>query len=138
MLFLYIKVFHLVAVIAWCAGLFYLPRIFVNLAQETNEVAYARLIGMASRLYKFMTVLAILAIFLGVSLYLQLYKVGVWLHAKLLFVVLICGYHHACKKLLHKFIHKQNKYSDTFYRWFNEIPVVLLLIITYLVIVKPF
>jgi len=135
---LYIKVLHIVLVTSWFAGLFYLPRIFVNLVQETNDIAYSRLILMANKLYKFMTILAIFAIFFGLLLYLQLGKQGMWLHAKLLLVFLLCGYHHSCKLLLKKFIQKTNKRSESFYRWYNEIPVILLLLITYLVVLKPF
>jgi putative membrane protein len=125
-------------VVSWFAGLFYLPRIFVNLAQETNNIAYDKLMLMANKLYRFMTILAVFAIAFGLALYFEMGKQGAWMHAKLFFVFLLCGYHHGCKKILYKFATNTNKRSHIFYRWYNEIPVLLLLIITYLVVLKPF
>jgi protoporphyrinogen IX oxidase len=139
---LYIKSLHLLFLISWFAGLFYLPRIFVNLAQETETVATERLLMMARRLYRFMTILAIPALVFGLWLWLG-YGIGkgpgnAWLHAKLLLVILVIGYHHACGSLLKKFEQGRNNRNHTWYRWFNEVPVVLLLAIIILVVVKPF
>ncbi len=134
---LYVKVLHIVLVMSWFSGLFYLPRIFVNLAQETNTAAYDRLVLMATKLYKFMTILAIFALASGIILYAMMGKQGVWMHIKLFLVFIALGYHHSCKILLSKFVTKTNKKSHLFYRWYNEVPVLILLIITYLVIVKP-
>lgn len=139
---LWVKAFHIVFVASWFAGLFYLPRIFVNMAQETNEAAIARLLGMARRLFRFMTMLAVPAVLLGLWLYLG-YGIGMgpgngWMHAKLAVVLLVIGYHHACGSLLRKFEAGRNTRSHTFYRWFNEIPVLLLLAATIFVVVKPF
>lgn len=135
---LWIKALHIVFVTSWFAGLFYLPRIFVNLAQETGTVAQARLLLMARKLYRFMSVLSILAIGFGLWLWLGYGFAGGWLHAKLALVVLLIGYHHACGSLLKKFENAANKRSHVWYRWFNEVPVVLLLAIVILVVVKPF
>ena len=140
---LWVKTFHLVFVASWFAGLFYLPRIYVNLAQTQDEASTQTLIGMAQRLYRFMTILAIPAVLLGLWLLLSHYGVGsgpgsYWMHAKLLFVVLIIGYHHACGVMLRKFQAGANQRSHVFYRWFNEVPVVLLVVVTALVVVKPF
>jgi len=139
---LWIKALHIVFIASWFAGLFYLPRIFVNLAQETETVTKERLLGMARRLYRFTSVLAIPAIALGLYLYLV---IGIgkgpgngWMHAKLALVILVIGYHHACGSLLKKFENGQNKRSHTWFRWFNEVPVLLLLAIVILVVVKPF
>jgi putative membrane protein len=134
---LWIKALHIVFVISWFAGLFYLPRIFVNLAQETETVAHARLLLMARKLYRFTTILAIPAVLLGLWLLAFGFKGG-WLHAKVALVLLVIGYHHACGSLLKKFENAANKRSHTWYRWFNEVPVVLLLAIVILVVVKPF
>lgn len=139
---LWVKAFHIVFVASWFAGLFYLPRIFVNLAQETNEAAIARLLGMARRLFRFMTMLAVPAVLLGLWLYLG-YGIGMgpgngWMHAKLAVVLLVIGYHHACGSLLRKFEAGRNTRPHTFYRWFNEVPVLLLLAATIFVVVKPF
>lgn len=138
----WIKAFHIIFVASWFAGLFYLPRIYVNLAQESNPQAQARLLGMASRLFRFMTILMVPAVLLGLILWIY-FGVGRspgtgWMHAKLLFVVLIIGYHHACWILLKKFHAGQNKRSHIWFRWFNEVPVVLLTIVTLLVVLKPF
>jgi putative membrane protein len=135
---LWIKAFHIVFIASWFAGLFYLPRIFVNLAQETDSAATARLLLMARRLLRFTTMLAVPAVLLGVWLWLGYGFRGGWLHAKLALVILVIGYHHACGSLLKKFENGVNKRSHTWYRWFNEVPVLLLAAITILVVVKPF
>src|SRR5688500_16301246 len=126
---LWIKALHIVFVVSWFAGLFYLPRIFVNLAQESETVAHARLLLMARKLYRFTSMLMIPALVFGVWLWLGYGFNGGWLHAKLALVVLAIGYHHACGSLLKKFENAANKRSHTWYRWFNEVPVVLLLAI---------
>ncbi|AGG32809.1 hypothetical protein D521_0239 [beta proteobacterium CB] len=137
--YLWTKTFHIVLIVSWFAGLFYLPRIFVNLADEKNPEVYARLLGMADRLFRFMTILAVPAILLGLTLWLH-FKIGageVWMHAKLFFVVLVIGYHHACWGLLKKFRNGVNTRSGVWFRWFNEVPVILLLIVTAVVVIKP-
>ena len=137
--YLWVKTLHIVFVTSWFAGLFYLPRIYVNLVDEKNTQAYSRLLGMADRLFRFMTILAVPAVLLGLTLWLG-FGVGagdVWMHAKLFFVILVIGYHHACWSLLKKFRANLNTKSGIWYRWFNEVPVILLLIIVALVIFKP-
>lgn len=134
---LWIKALHIVFVVSWFAGLFYLPRIFVNLAMETDATSITRLLAMARRLYRFMTVLAIPAVLFGAWL-MSFGFSGSWLHAKLVLVALVISYHHACGSLLKKFELGKNRRSDRWYRWFNEVPVVLLLAIVILVVVKPF
>ncbi len=140
---LWIKALHIVFIASWFAGLFYLPRIFVNLAQTSDPGARDVLLGMARRLFRFTTLLAVPAIGLGLWLWL-VYGIGRgpyaggWMHAKLAFVLLTLGYHHGCGVLLRKFAAGRNTRSATFYRWFNEIPVLFLLAITILVVVKPF
>ena len=140
--YLWVKAFHILFVAAWFAGLFYLPRIFVNLAMEKEPAATARLLLMGRKLYKFMTLLAIPALLLGFAL-VGIYKIGIgghsgWLHAKIFVVLLIVGYHHACGRILKKFENQANVKSHVFYRWFNEVPVVLMAIAIILVVVKPF
>jgi len=137
-MYLWIKAFHIVFIASWFAGLFYLPRIYVNLAQETNADATARLLGMARRLYRFTTMLALPALLLGLWLWLGFGIQGGWLHAKLALVVLAIGYHHACGSILKKFEAGVNKRSHKWFRWFNEVPVLLLTLIVILVVVKPF
>jgi len=135
---LWIKALHIVFIASWFAGLFYLPRLFVNLAQETNAAATERLLGMARRLYRFTSILMIPALLFGIWLWLGYGFRGGWLHAKLALVILAIGYHHACGSLLKKFERGVNTKSHTWFRWFNEVPVVLLLLIVILVVVKPF
>lgn len=135
---LWIKAFHIVLVASWFAGLFYLPRIFVNLAMETETVANARLLLMARKLYRFMLIPAVLTVVTGLWLWLGYGFSGGWLHAKLTLVVLVIGYHHASGSLLKKFENGANRRSHTWYRWFNEVPVLLLVAIVILVVVKPF
>ena len=139
---LWIKSLHLLFVIAWFAGLFYLPRIFVNLALEENDAARTRLLLMARKLYRFMTLLAVPALVLGLWLWGIYAKLGMiaggWLHAKLALVILLIGYHHACGRLLRKFEQGRNSRSHVWHRWFNEVPVLILLATVILVVVKPF
>ncbi len=140
---LWVKSLHLIFVISWFAGLFYLPRIFVNLAMETEPAAHARLMIMAKKLLRFTTILAIPAVLFGLWLFVG-YGVGLrgpgngWMHAKLFLVLLVLGYHRACFTLLKKFERGANKRSDRFFRVFNESAVLLLAAIVILVIVKPF
>jgi protoporphyrinogen IX oxidase len=139
---LWIKAFHIVLVASWFAGLFYLPRIFVNMAQQPDPAIQTVLCGMARRLYRFMTILAVPAVALGLWLYLG-YGIGLgagngWMHAKLILVLAALGYHHGCGVMLRKFEQGSNHHSHIFYRWFNEIPVLLLTAATIFVVVKPF
>ncbi len=141
---LWVKSFHIVFVASWFAGLFYLPRIFVNLAMVTpgSSAERERLLLMARKLMRFMTLLAVPALALGLWLWLG-YGIGRgsgngWMHAKLLIVVLLLGYHHACGRLLRRFERDDNPHSHTWYRWFNEIPVLMMIVAVVLVVVKPF
>ncbi|MDM5180978.1 CopD family protein [Massilia sp. DJPM01] len=135
---LWIKAFHIVFIASWFAGLFYLPRIFVNLAQETDTVATTRLLLMGRKLFRFTTMLAVPAVLLGVWLWLGYGFKGGWMHAKLALVLLVIGYHHACGSLLKKFENGANKRSHVWFRYFNEVPVLMLTAIVILVVVKPF
>ena len=140
---LWVKSFHIVFVVSWFAGLFYLPRIFVNLAMVAPEsgAERERLMLMARKLMRFTTVLAVPAVALGLWLYLG-YGIGrapgsSWMHAKLVVVALAIGYHYACGRMLGKFIDKRNTRSHVWLRWFNEVPVLLLVAAVVLVVVKP-
>jgi len=137
---LWIKSLHIVLVASWFAGLFYLPRIFVNLAMETEPAAIARLLTMARKLFRFMTFIAVPALACGLWL---LLVVGIgrgqgWMHAKLGIVGLIIIYHAYCGILLGRFQRGENTRSDKWYRMFNELPVLGLLGATLLVVIKPF
>lgn len=137
---LWVKTFHLLFVISWFAGLFYLPRLFVNLAQAVTVDTQAHLLGMACRLYRFMSILAIPAVVLGLTLWLHygLGRAQGWMHAKLVLVVALVVYHFWCGRLLRAFAEQRNVHSERFYRWINEIPVLLLLAVLVLVIQRPF
>ena len=141
---LWVKSFHIVFIASWFAGLFYLPRIFVNLAMvPPGSVAEReRLLLMARKLYRFLMPLAVLALALGLWLWLG-YGIGRgpgngWMHAKLAVVALVLGYHHACGVLLKKFVAGANHRGHVWFRWFNEAPVIMLVIVVCLVVVKPF
>jgi protoporphyrinogen IX oxidase len=135
---LWIKALHIIFVTSWFAGLFYLPRLFVNHAMETNPQAIARLILMETKLYRFMMPLAVLALIFGLWLWLGYGFAGGWLHAKLMLVLALIAYHLYCGKLLNLFKAGKNTHSHIWYRWFNEFPVLILLAIVILVVVKPF
>ena len=141
---LWVKSFHIVFVASWFAGLFYLPRIFVNLAMVAPGSAAERdrLLLMARKLMRFTTLLAVPAVGLGIWLWAG-YGIGwgpgnAWMHAKLALVLLALGYHHACGVMLRKLVAGSSQRSHVWFRWFNEVPVLLLLAIVVLVVVKPF
>ena len=141
---LWIKALHIVFVTSWFAGLFYLPRIFVNLAMVAPASVHERdrLLLMARKLFRFMTLLAVPALACGLWLWLV---VGIgrgpgngWMHAKLTIVVLLIAYHAHCGVLLRRFEAQANTHSHRWYRWFNELPVLCLLAVVLLVVLKPF
>ncbi len=141
---LWVKSFHIVFVASWFAGLFYLPRIFVNLAMVAPGSAAERdrLLLMARKLMRFTTLLAVPAVGLGIWLWAG-YGIGwgpgnAWMHAKLTLVLLALGYHHACGVMLRKLATGTSQRSHVWFRWFNEVPVLLLLAIVVLVVVRPF
>lgn len=141
---LWVKSFHIVFVVSWFAGLFYLPRIFVNLAlvPPGSVAERARLLLMADKLLRFMTLLAVPAVGLGLWLWLG-YGIGQgpgsgWLHAKLLVVALIIVYHAMCARQLRLLAAGQGRHGHRWYRWFNELPVLMLVVVVVLVEVKPF
>jgi protoporphyrinogen IX oxidase len=142
MLMLWVKSLHIVFVASWFAGLFYLPRIYVNLAMVPpgSLPERDRLLLMAGKLLRFMTLIAVPALGLGLWLWLG-YGIGSgsgWLHAKLAVVVLAIAYHGVCAALLRAFREGRNSHGHRWYRWFNEAPVLLLLAAVVLVVVKPF
>jgi putative membrane protein len=142
--FLWVKALHIVFIASWFAGLFYLPRLFVNLSSvpADSHAERERLLLMARKLYRFSSLLMIPAIALGIVLW-WFYGVGkgpgaYGLHAKVLLVVGAVGYHHACRSLLRKFEQFANVRSERWFRVFNESAVLLFTAIVVLVVVKPF
>jgi len=136
--YLYIKAFHIIFVTSWFAGLFYLPRIYVNLAMAAPGAEYDRLLLMARKLYRFMTPLALLALLLGMALWQGFGISGGWMHAKLSLVAVLIGYHLYCGKLYRDFAAGCNRRSHVWFRYFNELPVLVLCAVVVLVVVKPF
>ena len=134
---LWVKSFHIIFVTSWFAGLFYLPRIFVNLAMAKEDAERERLLLMSHKLYRFVTPIAALALLFGLWLWLGYGISGGWLHIKLLLVVFLVAYHFYCGHLLTLFKQGRNIHSHVWYRWFNEIPVLLLMAVVILVTVKP-
>ncbi|NHC06414.1 putative membrane protein [Azonexus fungiphilus] len=137
---LVVKTLHIWMVVSWFAGLFYLPRIYVNLAMvPADSVAEReRLLLMAGKLYKFMTPLGVLAVATGLWLWFAYAFAGGWLHAKTSLVVVLAAYHVYCGQLLKSFKNGRNSKSHVWYRFFNEVPVVILLVVLFLVVLKPF
>lgn len=135
---LWVKSLHIIFVTSWFAGLFYLPRLFVNHAMVDDPATAGRLLMMEQKLYRFMAPLAFLALGFGLWLWLGYGITGGWLHAKLALVVLLIGYHHYCGRLLKDFAAGRNRHSHVWYRWFNEVPVLVLFAVVILVVVKPF
>ncbi len=140
---LWVKVFHIIFVVTWFAALFYLPRIFVYHAMCEDRVGSERFKMMERKLYRgIMTPSAILTLVFGGWL-LSFYTVEQitmmrWLHIKLLLVLLLFVYHVYCGHLLKQFSNDVNHHSHVFYRWFNEVPVLVLIAVIILAIVKPF
>ena len=142
--YLWIKAFHIIFVASWFAGLFYLPRFFVNLAEvgADSHAERERLLLMVRKLYRFSGLLMVPALALGLWLWLG-YGIGRgpgsgWMHAKLLLVVGAVGYHHMCRRLLRGFEQLQGRHTSRWYRVFNEVTVLLFAAIVVLVVVKPF
>jgi protoporphyrinogen IX oxidase len=143
-LYPWVKALHLIFVASWFAGLFYLPRLFVNLAMvpANSHAERERLLIMARKLYRFSSLLMLPALLLGIWLW---WGMGIgrgpgsgWMHAKLLLVALALGYHHACRGLLAKFEQLTNQRSERWFRVFNEVAVLIFAAIVVLVVVKPF
>jgi len=142
MLMLWLKAFHIFFVVSWFAGLFYLPRLFVYHAMAGDQTTRDQLKVMERKLYRFVTPMMWLSIGLGL---LMLYQYAwaawssmVWLYLKITLVTLLVVYHFYCGHLVRQFADDRNHHGHVWYRWFNEIPVLILLPVVILTIVKPF
>jgi putative membrane protein len=140
--YLWVKTLHLMFLISWFAGLFYLPRLYVNLAMvpEGSVAERERLLVMSRKLHRFMGPLMVLALVFGVWLWLG-YGVGAgtgWMHAKLALVAVLVAFHLACGRVLRQFSEGRNPHTHVWYRWFNEVPTIVLLLVLILVVLKPF
>ena len=136
---LWIKAFHIIFMVTWFAGLFYLPRLFVYHALAEDQTSIERFKIMERKLFfGIMTPGALLTIVFGLWLWLGYGISGGWLHAKLALVTVLIAYHAYCGKLLSDFKHDRNRHGHVFYRWLNEVPVLMLAAVVFLVVVKPF
>jgi len=135
---LWVRAFHIIFVVTWFAGLFYLPRLFVYHAMSTDATSLDRFKIMERKLfYGIMTPSAVLAVALGLWLWLGYGITGTWLHIKLVLVVILLAYHVYCAKLMLDFKHDRNRHGHVFYRWLNEFPVLILIAVVILAAVKP-
>jgi len=136
---LWLKAFHVVFVVTWFAGLFYLPRLFVYHVAATDELGVARFVVMERRLFFIMSLGALLAVLCGLAMILiaPAYLTMGWLRAKLLLVAVLVGYHLWCYRLLLALRAGHNRHSERWYRLFNEAPALLLIAIVVLAVVKP-
>ncbi|GAB6034496.1 CopD family protein [Galenea microaerophila] len=140
-LLLWLIVFHILFVMSWMAGLFYLPRIFVHYVEgQENGEGVDRLVVMAQKLYKFMTLIMMFAIGTGIALWVLYFPATAgWLHVKVTLVLLLLAYHLWCKVQVKRMAENhQLNHTGVFYRWMNEIPLFLLFGILVLVVFKPF
>jgi len=136
---LWIKSLHIVFMVTWFAGLFYLPRLFVYHAMANDEAGRERFKVMERKLYfGIMTPGGVLTLLFGTWLWLGYGLGGRWLHLKLALVAVLIAYHLWCGKLLLDFRHDRNTHSHVWFRWFNEFPVIILLAVVILAVVKPF
>ena len=136
---LWVKAFHIVFMVSWYAGLFYLPRLFVYHAMTEDRAGNDRFVIMERKLYfGIMTPTAVLTVAFGVWLWIAMGMTPGWLQAKLSLVAILIAFHIYCGKLLFDFKAGRNRHSHVFYRWINEFPLLLLVGIVILVVVKPF
>jgi putative membrane protein len=136
---LWVKAFHIVFVVTWFAGLFYLPRLFVYHAMAEDEISRQRFQVMERKLYYgIMAPGAVLTVVFGLWLWLGYGISGAWLHAKLVLVAALVGYHLWCGKLINDFKQDRNTRTHVWYRWFNEVPTAILFLVVILAVVKPF
>ncbi len=139
---LWVKAFHIIFMVCWFAGLFYLPRLFVYHAQTEDQAGRDRFIVMERKLFLFVTPFALITIALGIWMLIDYawsaYASQGWLHAKLFLVTLLVLYHAWCWRLLQGFRRGQNRHGHRWYRVFNELPVLILFAVVLLTVVKPF
>ncbi|MFT5504388.1 MAG: putative membrane protein [Gammaproteobacteria bacterium] len=139
---IWVKALHVAFMVAWFAGIFYLPRLFVNLAMTKDAAVEKQLLIMARKLYRFITPWMVLTLVFGIWLLIdygwQAYAQTWWLGLKLGLIVALIFYHFYCGRLLRQFEQQSNQHSHIWFRWFNELPVLLLFSIIILVVVKPF
>lgn len=140
-MFLWLKAFHIIFMVCWFAGIFYLPRLFVHHALSEDAATRERLAIMERKLYRFTTPFAWLTVGLGVAMVasnMDFYKTQYWLHAKIALVLPLIAYHLQCGRMLRQFAAGEIRHGHKYYRVFNELPVLILFAIVILVVVRPF
>ena len=139
---LWVKAFHLIFMVAWFAGLFYLPRLFVNHAMTEHQPTRDQFKIMERKLYRFITPWMILTLAFGAWMLFDYawaaYGHMLWLHIKLLLLALLVGFHFYCGRLVRIFAEDRNQHGHVWYRWFNELPVLVLFAVVLLAVLKPF
>jgi len=140
---LWLKAFHLIFMVTWFAGLFYLPRLYVYHAMSEDDISNERFKVMERKLfYGIMTPGMIITFIFGIWMLIDFawdtYSAMGWLHVKLTLLMILLAYHYYCYRYLQDFKFDRNQHSHVFYRWFNEVPVVFLIAIVILAVVKPF
>ncbi len=140
---MWLKAFHLIFMVTWFAGLFYLPRLFVYHSMSDDEISNDRFKVMERKLFfGIMTPGMIITVFFGLWMLVDyawvIYSSMGWLHLKILLLIGLLGYHYCCYLWLQDFKYNRNQHSHVFYRWINEVPVLFLVIIIILAVVKPF
>lgn len=140
-MYLYVKAFHLAAMVAWFAALFYLPRLFVYHTEASDKISLERFVVMERRLLKGIMTPSMIATW-ALGIWLLSMNPGVaqmgWIHAKLVLVLILSGYHGLCARHAKQFAAGTNTKSSKYFRWFNEFPVVILIAVLILAVVKPF
>ena len=139
---LWLKAFHIIFMVTWFAGLFYLPRLYVYHAQTHDEAGHARFKVMERKLFSIMTIGALFTVLFGLWLlfgyHLETLASRLWLPLKLILVAALLAYHYACYRFLLAFREDRNRHGHIFYRWFNEFPAVILIVVVILAVVRPF
>ena len=139
---LWVKALHVIFMVTWFAGLFYLPRLFVYHAETRDETSHERFLVMERKLFAIMTIGAVLTAIFGFwmlgSYAWSAFSDSGWLTVKLVLVALLVAYHLTCLKIMRAFREKTNRHGHVYYRWFNEVPALLLIAIILLAVVKPF
>lgn len=137
----WIKALHIIFMVTWFAGLFYLPRLYVYHAMPENKASFELFKIMERRLFVMMTIGMVITLVFGIALLVMghgiLFKSG-WFHAKLLFLLFLFAYHYACYRVMLNFRNDTNTKDHRWYRWFNEAPSLLLIVIVIFAVVKPF
>ncbi|WP_019529811.1 CopD family protein [Dasania marina] len=138
---LWLKALHIIFMVCWFAGIFYLPRLFVYHAMAEDQATREQLAIMERKLYRFISPFAVLTILFGLwlaSYNIDYYLQAKWFYAKLALVLLLVGYHLQCGRYIKQLAQHSEQRSHVFYRWFNELPVIILFTVIILVVVKPF